>query len=580
MVAQITLLSEPIIDSLNMNQAEFEEAASRFGPDLQVYGATANLLAEEVNVLASNASAAAASLSAALWVSGTTYTAGVVVYSPIDKFNYRRKVTGAGTTDPSNDPTNWALLTATTNGGADTTSSAVDVVLTSGSGRLQIISMTASAKKVTLPAATTLSKGATIFLIRNTGIYRFSVHKNGGGFLCYIQPGQSIVFNCSDISTSTGVWHIAGAGVDNIYSGNAAEVLSAVDAVSIAVANLSATKAICAYRNNSTGFINAVVLNFGSASGTAVAVNAEISSGISIAAQTSAQATVVYKGPTGTVRGMVLDISGNAITPGTIATIDAVTTTGALTGVTAMTSSKLLCVYAGASAGTIRERVLDIAASAITASAEVVADTTNAAASTPRLVGAVSSTKALIGFKESAVTQNISLRLQSISVSTPAPTGTVLQLTSLGGSAAPVTSLDMCVLSTDRAMVVFSSHISYSELTFCLIDISGTSPVLLYTKVVRDIGLLSVTSNYPRITKLNANNVYVAWHNNAGIDSVHLRVTGDDKIIINTVAEKTDTSAAANDGYIGLAALDSTHVMQVCRNASTFLSAKTIEITT
>lgn len=576
MVAQITLLSEPIIDSLNMNQAEFEEAASRFGPDLQVYGATANLLAEEVNVLASNASAAAASLSAALWVSGTTYTAGVVVYSPIDKFNYRRKVTGAGTTDPSNDPTNWALLTATTNGGADTTSSAVDIVLTSGSGRLQIITMSAAAKKVTLPAATTLSKGATIFLIRNTGIFRFSVHKNGGGFLCYIQPGQSIVFNCSDIGTSTGVWHVAGAGVDNIYSGNAAEVLSAVDSRSIVVANLSATKAICAFRNNVNGFIHAVVLNFGSASGTSAAINAEVSDYLSIAAQTASQATVVYKGPTGTTKGLVLDISGNTITPGAIATIDAVTTTGTFTGLTALTSSKLLCVYSGAASGTVRERVLDIAASAITAAAEVVADASNAQADTRRMVGTVSATKALVGYKQNGVT-SIVLRLQSISVSTPAPTGTALALSMIGGTVG--TSMAMAVLSTTRALIVHSSDLNYADLVFYLVDVSGTSPVLLATQKT-DAGIK--TSSYPRMANLDANNVYVSWNGSGSdaIDGLHVRITGDDKIIIGNQSEKTDTSAANADGYVNCVALDSTHVMQVCRNASTFLSAKTIEIAT
>lgn len=43
------------------------------------------------------------------WVSGTTYTKGKVVLSPVDFCYYVRKVAGAGTTDPSSDGTNWQV---------------------------------------------------------------------------------------------------------------------------------------------------------------------------------------------------------------------------------------------------------------------------------------------------------------------------------------------------------------------------------------------------------------------------------------------------------------------------------------
>lgn len=54
-----------------------------------------------------SANNAASSSGAALWVSGTTYSAGNLVYSPITGRTYRRKIAGAGTTDPSADATNW-----------------------------------------------------------------------------------------------------------------------------------------------------------------------------------------------------------------------------------------------------------------------------------------------------------------------------------------------------------------------------------------------------------------------------------------------------------------------------------------
>jgi len=54
--------------------------------------------------------AAAASSVATVWVSGTTYAVGDVRFSPVDYLAYRRKTGGAGSTDPSSDTTNWALL--------------------------------------------------------------------------------------------------------------------------------------------------------------------------------------------------------------------------------------------------------------------------------------------------------------------------------------------------------------------------------------------------------------------------------------------------------------------------------------
>ena len=62
--------------------------------------------------MAADASARSAAIAntATKWVDGTSYTIGQGVWSPVDYRAYRRKTTGAGTTDPSLDPTNWALV--------------------------------------------------------------------------------------------------------------------------------------------------------------------------------------------------------------------------------------------------------------------------------------------------------------------------------------------------------------------------------------------------------------------------------------------------------------------------------------
>jgi len=56
---------------------------------------------------ATAAANSAASAGGVLWVSGTSYAVGYVVYSPITFTNYRCIQATSGTTDPSLDETNW-----------------------------------------------------------------------------------------------------------------------------------------------------------------------------------------------------------------------------------------------------------------------------------------------------------------------------------------------------------------------------------------------------------------------------------------------------------------------------------------
>jgi hypothetical protein len=44
------------------------------------------------------------------WVSGTTYAKNATAISQVNFQSYRRKVAGAGTTDPANDTTNWRII--------------------------------------------------------------------------------------------------------------------------------------------------------------------------------------------------------------------------------------------------------------------------------------------------------------------------------------------------------------------------------------------------------------------------------------------------------------------------------------
>jgi hypothetical protein len=104
--------------------ANFATRADAFLGALPDFATEANDLAVDVNddavVAAASASTASAAANAAVatanatqWVSGTTYAIGNVVWSPINALSYRRITSGAGTTDPSADPTNWTQIVGT-----------------------------------------------------------------------------------------------------------------------------------------------------------------------------------------------------------------------------------------------------------------------------------------------------------------------------------------------------------------------------------------------------------------------------------------------------------------------------------
>lgn len=454
------------------------------------------------------------------------------------------------------------------NGGADSTSSAVDVTLTAFSAKVQNVSMTAPGKSVILPDATKVSEGYPVFAIKNSGVYPFDIKKNDAGFLRRLDPRQATELGCTDNSTAAGVWVPFGEVLGDICRGNTSEVLNAADSRVISVAMLSATKAIAIYRDNATGFLNAVILNYGAVSGTPVAINAESSTAMSVAALTSTQAVVAYTIPTGAKKGYVLDVSGNTITPGVVASLDA-TASGAGVSLTPLSSTQLLFGYYD---GANNERVLTVSASAISVGAEVVADAT--ASSGLVVVGVISATKALYTLKKSSGSLVV-LRLQSISGTTPAPTGSSITITTSSRNE----RYDVVILDANRAVVVQdTSNAAEGNMVISLIDISGTSPVLLYNKVIT-VGLFTAIIIGDAV-KLDSNRVYVTFTGSGslGVDAFILTVSGDDRLFVGPITEAIETDVTSAAGYLACAALDSSHVMSVCRNSSTYLAVKVVEI--
>ncbi len=96
------------------DSTNFSARADAFLGALPTFAAEAEATRVEVNTNATAATVAAADAAnttgVIAWVSGTTYAIGNCRFSPSNFKTYRRKTAGAGTTDPSGDTVNWALL--------------------------------------------------------------------------------------------------------------------------------------------------------------------------------------------------------------------------------------------------------------------------------------------------------------------------------------------------------------------------------------------------------------------------------------------------------------------------------------
>lgn len=159
-------------------------AVAQFGAVASNVFGNAQSAAADATAAATSAAFAEAVSGVTKWVSGTTYAQGACAWSPIDFRTYRRKIAGAGTTDPSADATNWLLLVASTGANSFTgpqneakgnnIASAATVDLTAATGNLVHITGTTSISAITLASgaervvvfdgALTLVNGASLLL--------------------------------------------------------------------------------------------------------------------------------------------------------------------------------------------------------------------------------------------------------------------------------------------------------------------------------------------------------------------------------------------------------------------------------
>lgn len=95
--------------------------------------------------------------------------------------------------------------------GSGGTAASGSVVLTSASTGAQSITTTNYGQSVTLPDATTLSKGACLYTINNLGAYPLKIVNNAGSTLGFVITGNPVTIGLADNSTAAGTWSLVDA---------------------------------------------------------------------------------------------------------------------------------------------------------------------------------------------------------------------------------------------------------------------------------------------------------------------------------------------------------------------------------
>jgi hypothetical protein len=433
---------------------------------------------------ASTASAAAGTATqtanATLWVSGTAYVVGNNAISPLTFQTFRRKIAGAGTTDPSIDVTNWApIITTPTSTVANPQTSATDVTLASTAAGVQAIAMTAPGKSVLLPSATSMgSVGGPLFVIRNNGAYPFGVRDNTGVLLVAVAAGGSAYLTLESKASAAGTWGITGTGLEpglvTLDQTLSTTYGSTVYAQSVALdANTSLHFAAL-----SSGFAAFVVDNTGKAIGTPVTVSAAAGSAPRAAFKISATQAILFYGASATDhQAVVLTLSGAspslALAVGTPAALTATAQsswdengTGA-PKIAQLSPSLYVASYTSGAPGNAMAVAISVSGASVSIGAPITAITGNFAAPLSTTYALTATTALVIG-RASSDTRYWAV-VVTVSGTNCAP-GTAVTTGLAGGTTMPPSSVlvspTKCILASDGGT---------TSLSAVAVTINGTS---------------------------------------------------------------------------------------------------------
>ena len=285
-----------------------------------VYNNAVDCYANAVVAAAAAVSAVAAAASAAAtsnvtkWVSGTTYTAGECVWSPIDFLTYRRQANGGGTIDPSADSSHWTRVIPSSGITSVRTAVTTSTTLTVSDAPYVPVAMASLGQSVTAPDATTLTVGQKLHLDGRTSGYPFGFRDSTGTLIMGAAAGGQMDCWLTDNSTAAGVWSVTGVSlepglitIDNTFS---ATYASSANAVTRPFVTLDNDKSIhCILDSSNHPFVYAVD-NATKAVGTPVQVSASAFTVKALFKITSTTALLFYGNGNDILYGVVISLSG------------------------------------------------------------------------------------------------------------------------------------------------------------------------------------------------------------------------------------------------------------------------------
>ena len=275
------------------------------GIEVDASAATAATSASAAATSATNAAAAQTAAEAAadatLWVSGTGYVVGDVVYSPSTYFTYRSKAIQTSTTDPASDATNWVLIGV------------------GGTALLSITNTTATQDQTAFTGSYTA--GAVVVTLNGVILTDTTDYTATDGTTVTLATGADAGDEVGIIGFPTflvaDTLPLAGGTLTGALAGTTATFSGAVSGASVAAtgavsgASLAATGAVTATSGDISGEFIADSYNetFATLSGTTPAVNCE--TGNVFALTTSGNTTFTFTNPpaTGTAYGFTLKVT-------------------------------------------------------------------------------------------------------------------------------------------------------------------------------------------------------------------------------------------------------------------------------
>ena len=154
---------------VNASGTYIDGKAAEVDTDAATATTQAGIATTQATNAANSATAAANSAASAggvLWVSGTSYAVGYVVYSPITFTNYRCIQATSGTTDPSLDETNWV---STGGGGGGLTEQTATTTATTETAIATYVAADYTAMELTVVADSGGERTITKLLVVHNG---------------------------------------------------------------------------------------------------------------------------------------------------------------------------------------------------------------------------------------------------------------------------------------------------------------------------------------------------------------------------------------------------------------------------